>query len=80
MTTFLAPSIFKDVSSHMEANICGILAGLITAYAFGAANPLWRRRGGLGVKDLAIQGALLGLLGLASYVNSKNAAIRAFGR
>jgi hypothetical protein len=73
MTTFLAPK-FVNTSAYMEANICGIVAGILTAYAFGVGNPTWRRRGGLGLKDLALQGALLGLLGIASYVNSKNAA------
>ena len=69
LTTFLAP---RD--SHMEPNICGIIAGLICVYTFGAANPRWRRRGGLGWTDIAIQGAFLGVLGAVSYFSSKNTA------
>jgi len=69
MTTILARNI-KEANNMQLANICGIVAGLISVYAFGLKNLEWRRRGGLGWKDVTCQGALLGLLGVASYVSS----------
>jgi hypothetical protein len=62
LATSLSPRVHKVTNMH--ANICGIVAGLISVYAFGLANTRWRKSGGLGLKDVAIQGALLGFWGL----------------
>ena len=72
MTTFLAPRATAMVNtSSMEANVCGIVAGLVCAYVFGAANRGWAKRGGLGIMDVTIQATLLGFLGVASYVSDR---------
>lgn len=58
----VARLIAPDAGPLIEAHICGIVAGLMCTYAFGAMNPRWRRRAGLGWRDLVVQGGILCVL------------------
>ena len=61
----IARLIAPDAGPLVEAHICGIIAGLICTYSFGAMNKRWRQRAGLGWRDLVIQGGILCVLGVA---------------